>query len=131
MKQMLVLIGGTEMYVPINERLGKLIMQAHKRLNYQKHIAAMRKAYRGRIEVNRVDMTTDFFYALEDVLEENGYHDVFHRHFEKMTMTQRKILYEIFREDKTVRFLVQVRGYEEDEVLNAIREFFESFKKQI
>lgn len=43
MKQMLVLVGGTEMYVPINERLGKLMMQAHKRLNYQKHIAASEK----------------------------------------------------------------------------------------
>ncbi len=131
MKQLLVLVGGTEMYIPINERLGKLVMQAHKRLNYQKHIAAMRKAYRGRIEVNCVTITANFIYALEDVLEENGYHDVFHRHFEKMSSEQRKILYEIFREDKTVRFLVKVRGYEEETVLQAIREFFESFKKQI
>jgi len=68
MKQMLALVGGAEMYVPINERLGKLIMQAHKRLNYQKHIAAMRKAYRGRIEVNRVDMTADFFYGRQYVI---------------------------------------------------------------
>ncbi len=131
MKQLLVLVGGTEMYIPINERLEKLVMQAHKRLNYQKHIAAMRKAYRGRIEVNCVTITADFIYALEDVLEENGYHDVFHRHFEKMSSEQRKILYEIFREDKSVRFLVKVRGYEEETVLQAIREFFESFKKQI
>lgn len=67
MKQMLVLIGGTEMYVPINERLGKLMMQAHKRLNYQKHIAAMRKAYCGRIEVNCVSVL-EFAHCKEHLI---------------------------------------------------------------
>lgn len=38
-------IGGMEMYVPTNDRFGKMIMEAHKRLNYYKHIAKMRNAY--------------------------------------------------------------------------------------
>ena len=41
------------------------------------------------------------------------------------------MLYELFREDKTIRFLVIVRGYQAEYVLNTIRKFFEELKKKI
>lgn len=124
-------LGGREMYIPVNEKLGQMMVLAHRRLNYQKHIARMRHAYTGEISVGLVDMTSDFFYALEDVMDEQGYPDVFHKQFELFTVEQRKILYELFREDKSVKFLVLVRGYKEEEVQTAIRAFFESLKEKI
>ena len=124
-------IGDSEMYIPVNDRLGEMILIADRRLNYQKHIARMRNAYKGRIEYNRVAMTSDYFYALEDVMEEKGYFGVFHHQFEKFSMEQRKILYDLFRDDKSIRYLTAVCGYEEEQVLKTIREFFESLKKII
>lgn len=124
-------IGNCEMYIPVNDKLGEMILTADRRLNYKKHIARMRNAYKGRIEYGRVVMTSDFFYALEDVMEEKGYFGVFHHHFEKFPVEQRKILYDLFRDDKTIRYLIAVCGYGEEQVLKTIREFFESLTKII
>ena len=46
-----VAIGDMEMYVPVNDKLGDLILLAQRRLNYQKHIAKMRKAYKEKSRV--------------------------------------------------------------------------------
>lgn len=39
MEYLNALIGNTEMYIPVNEKLGSSMLLAHKRLNYKKHIA--------------------------------------------------------------------------------------------
>lgn len=125
-------IGGTEMYVPVNDKLGKLILQTHRRLNYEKHIAKMRRVYHGKIEQELVVMDSDFIYALEDTLDEQGYTDVIHRQFNKICKSQNiKVLYDLFREDKTFGYLIAEYGYEQEWLQNAIREFFESLKKII
>ena len=54
MEYLNALIGNTEMYIPVNEKLGSSMLLAHKRLNYKKHIARMRHAYKGTIESERV-----------------------------------------------------------------------------
>ncbi len=69
MEYVKAVVGEAEMYVPVNNRLGELILLAQRRLNYQKHIAKMRKAYQGKIESELVVMDSEFFYALEDVME--------------------------------------------------------------
>lgn len=124
-------IGGMEMYVPTNDRIGKMIMEAHKRLNYYKHIAKMRNAYQGEIKSNVVVMDSEFIYVLEDVMTEKGYEGVLHRHFEKSPKEHCKVLYALFREDKTTHYLIFVCGYEQEQVQNIIRSFFESLKKII
>lgn len=131
MKEILINIGGAEMCISVNKKLENMILQVHKRLNYRAYLMAMKRAPHEKIEVNRVEINADFFYALEDVLEENGYYDVFHRYFEKQPERQRKILFELFREDKSVRYLVYVLGYEEKEIFETIQKFFKTIKKQI
>lgn len=124
-------IGDAEMYVPVNEKLGEYILLADKRLNYRKYIAKKRKDYQGKIETERINMDSDFFYALEDVADENGYDCLIHRQFEKCSQEQRKILYDLFRSDKTMRYLIIVCGYEQEQVENTVRSFFEALKKII
>lgn len=124
-------IGDMEMYVPVNDKLGDLILLAQRRLNYQKHIAKMRKEYKGKIESEVVVMDSDFFYALEDVLEEEGYDSIVHHQLEKSPIEQSKVLYALFREDKTMRSLIFVCGYEQEQIQNIIRNFFEALKKII
>ena len=124
-------IGETEMFVPTNDKLGELLITANRRLNYHKDIAKMRKAYQGKIENRAIVMDSDFFYALEDVMEEKGYDGVVHHQLEKSPVEQSKVLYALFREDKTMRYLIFVCGYEQEQIQNIIRSFFESLKKII
>ena len=131
MEYVKAVVGEAEMYVPVNNRLGELILLAQRRLNYQKHIAKMRKAYQGKIESELVVMDSEFFYALEDVMEEKGYDGVIHYQFGKCTVEHRKIYYDLFRSDKTISYLVSVCGYRQEVLQDAIRNFFESLKKII
>lgn len=124
-------IGDMGMYVPVNDKLGDLVLLAHRRLNYQKHIAKMRKAYKGKIESEVVVMDSDYIYALEDVMEEKGYGDVIHRQIQKSPTEEGKILYDLFREDKSVRYLIAVCEYPQEQLQKVIRNFFESLKKII
>ena len=107
------------------------MLLAYKRLNYQKHISRLRRPQQNFAETGRIELNSDFFYALEDVLDEQGNHNILHHHFETFSLEERKMLYELFREDKTIRFLVIVRGYQAEYVLNTIRKFFEELKKKI
>ena len=124
-------IGDMEMYVPVNDKLGKLILQARGRVNFQKHIAKMRKAYRGRIESELVIMDAEFIYAFEDVLEERGYVDVIHKQIVNSPVEYSKILYDLFRDDKSIRYIMSVHGYKQEQLQNVIRNFFEALKKII
>ena len=83
-------IGETEMFVPTNDRVGELLFTANRRVNYHKYIAKMRKAYQGKIESRAIVMDSDFFYALEDVMEEKGYDSVVHHQFEKVPSSKAK-----------------------------------------
>lgn len=58
-------IGDVEMCVPVNEKLGDLILLAQRRANYQKHIAKMRKAYKRKIESEVVVMDSDYIYNVK------------------------------------------------------------------
>ena len=124
-------IGDMEMYVPVNDKLGDLVLLAQRRVNYQKHIAKMRKAYKGKIESEVVVMDSDYIYALEDVMEEKGYGDVFHRQIQKSSVEHSKILYDLFRDDKSMRYLMAVCEYPQEQLQNVIRNFFEALKKII
>lgn len=131
MEYLNALVGNREMYIPVNDKVGAVMLLAHKRLNYKRHIARMRHAYKGTIEKERVEVSADFFYVLEDVLDEQGYPDVIHRLFDNFSTDERKLLYALFREDKTIRFLVSVQGYDEDSIQRAVRQFFELLKQKI
>ena len=126
-----VAIGDMEMYVPVNDKLGDLILLAQRRLNYQKHIAKMRKAYKGKIESEVVVMDSDYIYALEDVIEEKGYGDIIHRQIQKSPIAEDKILYDLFRNDKSVRYLIAACEYTQEQLQKIIRNFFETLKKII
>ncbi len=131
MNEVLAYIGATELQIPVTTSLERMIRQAHKRLNYQKIISAMRKEYRGDILSDRVQMDSDFFFALEDVMTENGFFDDFHDSFEKLSIEKRKLLYGIIREDKTIRYYTAVIGYEEIYVKQTIIEFFNELNLKI
>jgi hypothetical protein len=124
-------IGDMEMYVPVNDKLGKFILLARRRVNFQKHIAKMRKVYRGRIESGLVIMDAEFIYVFEDVLEDKGYVDVIHSQIVKSSVEYGKILYDLFREDKSIRYLMSAHGYKQEQLQNVIRNFFEALKKII
>lgn len=124
-------IGDMEMFVPANDKLGELFLLAHRRLNYQKHIAKMRKAYKGKIESEVVVMDSDYIYALEDVMEEKGYGDIIHHQIQKSQIEEGKILYDLFRDDKSVRYLIAVCEYPQEQLQKVIRNFFEALKKII
>lgn len=131
MKEILISVGGTEMYVSVNKKLEDMILQVYKRLNYRKYITARKRGTKEKVAVDRIEMNADFFYALEDVFEENGYYDVFQRYLDKQSEQRKQVLYELFRDDKSVRYLVYVLGYEEKEVQEAIRDLFKFIKKQV
>ncbi len=124
-------IGDMEMYVPVNDKLGDLVLLAHRRLNYQKHIAKMRKAYKGKIESEVVVMDSDYIYALEDVMREKGYSDIIHRRIQKSPIEEGKILYALFRDDKSLCYLIAVCEYPQEQLQKVIRNFFETLKKLI
>jgi hypothetical protein len=124
-------IGGIEMYIPTNDKLGEMIFTANKRLNFCKQIAKMRKAHQGKIENKVVVVDSDFFYALEDVMTEKGYDGVIHHLIERCPKERAKVLYALFREDKTMRYLIAVCGYGQEQVQDIIHSFFETLKKSI
>jgi len=113
-------IGDMEMYVPVNDKLGDLILLAHRRLNYQKHIAKMRKAYKGKIVSELVVMDSNYIYALEDVMEEKGYVDIIHRQLQKSPIEEGKILYDLFRDDKSVLYLIAACEYPQEQLQKVI-----------
>jgi hypothetical protein len=131
MEYLNVLIGNKEMYIPVNDKLGKTMLLAHKRLNYEKYIARMRHFGNSKMEAERVEISSDFFYALEDILNEQGYPEVIHHLFGNFSIDEQKVLLAFFREDKTIRFLIQVQGYDERKIQTLIRKFFEEIKKKI
>ena len=53
MEYLNVLIGNKEMYIPVNDKLGKTMLLAHKRLNYEKYIARMRHFGNGKMVAER------------------------------------------------------------------------------
>lgn len=85
----------------------------------------------GEGKTERIEAGADFFYVLEDVLDEQGYPDVIHHLFDIFSTDERKLLYALFREDKTVRFLVAVQGYEVEMIQRTVRLFFERLKQKI
>lgn len=124
-------IGQREMYVPVNNKLGEMIMLADKRLNYKKRSAKKQYLYMRNITTRCVRMCSDFIFALEDVMEEYGYYEVFHILLTEYPIEQRNFYYELFRENKTFRFFILIRGYEEEQIEEMIRDFFEKLKTKI
>ncbi len=92
MEYLNVLIGNKEMYIPVNDKLGKTMLLAHKRLNYEKYIARMRHFGNGKMVAERVEISSDFFYALEDILNEQGYPEVIHHLFGNFSIDEQKVL---------------------------------------
>lgn len=131
MEYIKAIIGQREMFVPVNEKLGQIIMLADNRLNYKRYIAKKRNVYKGTIETNAVRMCSEFIFALEDVMEEQGYHEVFHLLIMEYPKDESKFYQELFREDKTFRFFMLIRGYEEEQIEEMIRDFFEKLKAKI
>lgn len=131
MEYIKAVIGGFEMYVPANDRLGELLLLAQRRFNYQKHISKMRKEYKGKIESEVVVMDSDYIYALEDVMEEKGYGNIIHRQIQKSPIEEGKILYDLFRDNKSLSYLIEVCAYPQEQLQKIIRNFFETFKKII
>ena len=72
-----------------------------------------------------------FEKTLEDILNEQGYPEVIHHLFGNFSIDEQKVLLALFREDKTIRFLIQVQGYDERKIQTLIRKFFEEIKKKI
>lgn len=128
MEYIKAIIGGLEMFIPVNDKLGKMILVADKKIKHQKRIAKARNVYKGTIDYGHIIMGSEFFYAFEDILECNGYCGLFHNHFNTFFKEQRKILYDLFRDDITVHYLVAINGYEEELIQNTIREFFLTLK---
>lgn len=131
MEYIKAVIGEFEMYIPVNDRLGKLVLLAQRRFNYQKHIAKMRKEYKGKIESEVVVMDSDYIYALEDVMEEKCYGNIIHCQIQKSAIEEGKILYALFRDDKSLRYLIEVCAYPQERLQQVIRNFFEALKKII
>lgn len=125
------IVGQREMYIPVNEKLGRMIMLADKRLNHKKYIAKKRNLYKGTIETNAVRMCSELVFELEDVMEEQHYYDAFHLQITEYPKEKSKFYQELFREDKTFRFFVLIRGYEQVKVERMIRDFFEKLKAKI
>lgn len=131
MEYIKAIIGQREMFVPVNEKLGQMIMLADNRLNYKRYLAKKRNIYKGTIETNAVRMCSEFVFVLEDVMEEQGHHEVFHLLIMEYPKDESKFYQELFREDKTFRFFMLIRGYEEEQIEEMIRDFFEKLKAKI
>lgn len=131
MEYIKAIIGQREMFVPVNKKFGQMIMLADNRLNYKRYLAKKRNIYKGTIETNAVRMCSEFVFALEDVMEEQGYYEVFHLLIMEYPKDESKFYQELFREDKTFHFFKLIRGYEEEQIEEMIRDFFEKLKAKI
>lgn len=124
MEDIEIKIGGEDMFISVGDRLKTIIEKTHRRLNYKRHIAQMRHAYLGEIDTPYIVMDSDFVFALEDTLQEDGFGDVFHRQIAGFDSDTSKVLYYILREDKTIRYLCTVMGKKKSEIEKAIRLLF-------
>lgn len=131
MEEIAIKIGGTEMEIPVGDRLQAMLGETYRRLNYKRRIAQMRHANLGEPDTPYIVMDSEFVFALEDTFDEEGYGDVFHRQFEKLDLDARRILYALFREDRTIRYLVTVQGNERGKVEKAVRLLFARLSEEV
>lgn len=129
MEYVKAIIGQREMYIPVNEKLGRMIILADKRLNHKRYIARRHNLYKGEIERNAIRISSNLIFELEDVREEQYYYNVFHLQITEYSKEKSRFYQELFREDKPFHFFVFVRGYEQKKVEKLIRDFFENLKK--
>lgn len=131
MDSILVMIGNREMYLPVSEKLGKLLLKTQKAVNYSKRIAKMRHGYYGEIHDEYIVFSPTFLYAFEDTLAENGYDGAVHVLFRDYLIEDRKTFFMLLREGKSFRYLEHVLKKDVDETEALLRSLFMKLSEQI
>lgn len=131
MESILCSIGNRELYMPVNEKVGNLMLKTQKAVNYSKRIAKMRHSYYGEIHDEYIVFSPTFLYAFEDTLEENGYEGAVHYLFNEYDIEARKTFYMLLREGKSFRFLEQVLHKDREETEALLRSLFEKLSEKI
>lgn len=131
MEEIELKIGGADMFISVGDRLKAIIEKTYRRLNYKRQIAQTRHVYFGEIDTPYIVMDSDFVFALEDTLQDDGFSEIFHRQIAGFDSDTSKVLYFIFREDKTIRYLCTVMGKKKAEIEKAIRLLFKQLNEAV
>lgn len=130
MEQIETKIGGQVYKIQIAEKVVYLLFLAERRINPRKYAKADKHSIR-RNTFGSVDITSNLIYAFEVVLNENGYSDFTHLLFTDFDIRERRLLYELFREDKTIRFLTLIQQYREVWIEQTIQKLFSVLNKKL
>lgn len=130
MEQIETKIGGQVYKIQIAEKVVYLLFLAERRINPRKYAKADKRSIRHNT-FGSVDITSNLIYAFEVVLNENGYSDFTHFLFTDFDIRERRLLYELFREDKTIRFLTLIQQYKEVWIEQTIQKFFSVLNKKL
>lgn len=131
MESLLCTIGNRELFMPVNDKLGNLLLKTQRAVNYNKRIAKMRRSYYGEVQEDNIVFSPTFLYAFEDTLAENGYEGAVHILFQNFTLRERKILFMLFREGKSFRYLEKVLQENTENIEELLRSFFTKLIKNI
>lgn len=124
-------IGNRELYIPVSEEVGNLLLKTQKAINYSKRIAQMRHGYYGKIHNDYVVFSPTFLYAFEDTLAENGYEGAVHYLFQEYDIEARKTFFMLLREGKSFLYLEQVLHKDREETEALLRSLFEKLSEKI
>lgn len=117
--------GNRFMHLPVNEKLGKIMLDTQRRTNRDKQTAKMRKIYRGDVTYEYVLLSPSYLFALEDELEKRGYPELLHNTFSEFEKErERHALYMLLRQGKSASFIENITHGTREETESLLRRLF-------
>ena len=131
MKEVICRIGGSEQGFVFSDRLGNLLLQTQDAVRRSR--SAMHRnpnEYRENSD-KRIHFTPMFVYILEEVLDMEGFGGVWQSVFLTFSISERKILYAVFREGKNLERVSHHLQESQKMISRTIRAFMETLDKSL
>lgn len=125
------IIGRLEINLIVSKRLAEIITKTNSKVNYKKSVAKMRRCYYGEISDSPILFSPTFIFALEEKLDEEQYFNALHYEFFSFSRNDIVIFYSLFREGRSINYLIKKYRLTIDEIEEKIQKLFTALSKKI
>ncbi len=127
MKEVICWIGGKQHGFLLNDRLTDLMLQTYKAIRLSRRVQVGRHGNIGQ----EIHISPMFVYVFEEVLEVEGFAGAWQEVFMSFPIPERKILYAIFREGKTLDAISCQLKESPNKLNKTIRKFIEALDSKV
>lgn len=127
MKEVICCIGGKEQGFLLNDRLADLMIQTYKAIRLSRRAQVGKHGDTGQA----IHISPMFVYVFEEVLDLKGFTGTWQEVFMSFPIPERKILYAIFREGKTLETISCQLNESPSRLNKTIRKFIDVLDSKV